>query len=326
MIELLRDHGFDPPTIPEYMTWTSSALKTFRECPRKFYWKYLWRLRSTRPTAAFQMGNAVHSALEWWYTSNTAIPEIVSDAQQVFADEIASAAWFDQNERDKAEKNLQIFRGLMWAYANHYEDDRRRKTKYMGEKQFLIDCGDWDYTGSIDITAIPTDGRPYIIEHKTAGRMDQLYFERLQLDTQTRGYMAGARDGLEIDVGHIEYNVLLKTKIRRRQSESQDEFNVRVFNTYMGEPKKHFARVPLRFTDGDIESFYHEVDSTHAMFEAIANQFDDPLDPRAWGINDHACNNYFRLCGYHGMCTTGLDAITRMGIEQVEHMHMELVE
>lgn len=323
MIQLLRDHGFKDPVVPERMVWTASALRTFRSCPRKFYWKYIMRIRPRKRSAGLVIGSHFHHALAEWYTKRRSSMAKISAkhvraAQQEFAE---GMAWFDQSDYDKGMQQVNMLQGMLLAYGDAYHDDRTEwhLDPKLVECKFAVDLGDYDYAGEIDIAH---DG--FIVEHKTTGMLDERYVARLSLDTQVRGYILGATVGLGLDVHHVTYNVVAKCKLRMKKTENGRQFDERVLEEYRSNPAKYLFRDDLMFNKGDVEAMVDEMDATHAAFEAMATRYDDPTDPRAWGINDHACTQYFSLCSYHANCSVGLDRMSANAFEQAEVMHTEL--
>lgn len=83
---------------------TTSSMKTFRSCPRKYYYRYELGYRPLAVTDALRFGTLFHKGLEvWWQTV---------DLEQAFA---AMAGEADAFERIKAEE---LLRGYHVRWAN----------------------------------------------------------------------------------------------------------------------------------------------------------------------------------------------------------------
>ena len=327
--KLVGDHNFDGPILPKKMIWTASSIKQFRQCPRKFYWKYIMRLRQRFSGTPLIIGTAFHECLAKWYSSTkNSMDKLVVPALAKLNQYIAeNSEFYDDEEQQNLRAAVASFHGMLTGYAAVNAKDRKtwKFDRLFGtEHEFIIDCGDFYYAGSID--GLPTiKGKQWVLEHKTASTISDSYIQRVQLDTQSRGYMFAvmAITGKK-PVGTI-YNVTAKCKLRRKSDESWAQFNQRIFDAYMNEPEKYFWRDYIQFTADDLMNFATEIYQTHRMFRLVAETMGG-TDPKVWPINDHHCNEYFKMCEFHGLCTTGLDHGTAMQLEQLEKMHAELGE
>lgn len=351
--------------IPARMQWTASSVRMFRSCPRKFFWKYILRLRPHADAGKdvnLVIGGAFHHCLAKWYTHRrSAMKKIVAPFQRRLDSLLANNALQcrDQKDYDKIETTVNTFTGMMLGYEHAYHRDRERWSipRDCVEKVFVADCGDFDYTGKIDI--VPSlDTLEFIVEHKSASRVaaNEAYLDRLTLDIQVRGYIFGARKGLGIPaVNEVLYDVVMKSMLRRKSNESQDTFNQRIVDDYTSRQQHYFHREPLRFPRAAINEFELELRQVHADYQRIVwpissrlaqrklshkrdfikmladagmmpakELAENPSDPRAWRPDDSTCNDYFRLCEYYPCCTDGLTQSVSRSFTIGEHMHEEL--
>ncbi len=343
--QLMLQNPFGPFAVPKRMIWTSSSIKMFRKCRRKWFWRYIMRLGPKYRDKNLMIGGAFHNCLGEWYKGKRAdMKKIAARYTKQLKDEAErTAAYFDEEELEKLHSAIETFHGMMIGYSQCYEGDRAAWSidRASIEAEFLLDMGEFDYAGKIDLAA----GRPgskgrFLVEHKTASSIRDSYADRLPLDTQIRGYTVGAVKGLKIEgVDRVLYDVVQKCKLRRKSNETADDFNARVATAYMSEPDKYFYREELTFSKDDLNAFEHEVRQTHQEFKFIVGEgmkepaalkallgmtHADPKDPRTWTPNDGACDDYFRTCEYFGLCTQGLDRGTGTGYEQRDSLHEEL--
>lgn len=327
----LNVHGVfkGSPEVPEKMIWTASSIKQLRQCPRKFYWKYITRLRQKFGGSALQVGTAFHKCLAEWYRSNGKIK--MEKIAAPVAKELGSflkthGDFFDNEEKEKLESSIATFVGMVVGYAAANDSDRKtlKFDPQIGvEREFLVDCGEFYYAGSID--GLPTvKGKQWLMEHKTASFVNEHYISRLALDTQSRGYMFAVK-ALTGKLPHgVIYNVTQKCKLRRKCDEKAEDFNRRVAEAYMSEPDKYFYREYIDFDADDIAAFCIELVQTHRHFMLMAGS-QRPLDPRSWTIDDSQCNAWFKTCEYHGLCTGGGVSIeSSLHLTQADKLHAEL--
>lgn len=312
---------FNPPIVPERMTWTASSLRTFRRDKRKFFWKYMMRLTPVYRDKHLMIGSAFHECIAKWYRSKrVSIDLIVAGVIKSLIEELEkNVKYYDQDEYDEILTSIEAIGGMVLGYVQHYAEDKRDWTIRPDrvEVTMIQDMGPCDYAGQADL--ILDDG---LVEHKTAGMLSSAYFERLPLDTQVRGYLWLVNKEFSTNHKRVTYNVVRKPKLRRKGGESVDEFSKRVCQDFLDRPEFYFHREPLHFVKSDIEAFRRDVLLTDLEYQAIRKRggFEDP---KAWAANDSECNAYFRLCPYFSGCLSGLSGLTPF-VTQGESMHSEL--
>lgn len=325
----------DGPRLPEPFgdlekwSWTQSAVKQFRRCKRKFYWKYILGLKPKTTTAALWIGTIFHQVVAKWYAQKRS--NMISLAQKevgaMEAELQETMSFYDQSELDKIQAAMATFVGMCEGYARVHGEDRKKYTmrRELIEKQFKIDMGDFFFEGSIDQMWYTKAKKPVrcMVERKTASTVTESYIERLALDTQTRGYLYAAKK-IGLPCSRVIYDVTKKCKLRRKSNEAQEDYEARIITDYEENPDKYFIRENLRFSQADLNAFELELRQVHSEFMHILESADDPRDPRAWGIDDQECNAFFRICNYQCLCLRGLDQGASAGFVQSESMHVEL--
>jgi hypothetical protein len=345
--QLIFDHPFPPVTIPERMTWTASSIKLFRSCRRKWFWKYIMRLRPHYRSRHLIIGSAFHHCLGEWYKGRRAsMAQISAPYVAKMQDEVdKNVAYYDQEELDKIDGLLHTFTGMVMGYERVYTGDKKhwRIVPNSVECKFTVDMGDFDYAGKIDLCTEDRRTKLYHqVEHKTASKIPSSYVERLNLDTQVRGYVFGANKFLGLPIHRVVYDVVRKCQLRKKSGEEQEEFTQRIADDYATRPEHYFFREDLMFDKAAIDAFEYEVRQTHDEYEDIVHPLKnrpitqklvesvfgdkDPLNPRSWNPNDSQCTAYFQLCPYHVLCTGGLDHGTAKLFEQGDDLNEELAD
>lgn len=327
---LIQTEYFGEVVIPERMAWTSSSLKLFRRCKRKFFWKYIFGLRPKTPAWALTLGSAFHESLGHWYGSRRSDMEpIATKYLKKYLDPIISSPDIvSQEDYDKIIATYHTFVGMLIGYARVYHQDRQlwHIDRSNVELQFHVDMGEFDFRGKIDLVAHCDEFGWFIVEHKTASKLGSGYIERLPLDTQNRGYLFGAMH-LGFHPNTIMYDVVRKCQLRRKKGETADQFNERISLDYEARPSNYFFREPLKFSSQDIDAFEFEVHQTHAEYKAIVRgDFGDPRDPRSWLPTDTTCDEFFKKCEMLEACTNGLGDEAQFRFSKSDVMHAELDE
>lgn len=316
--------------------WTSSALRLFRRCKRKFYWKYILRLTPRTTPAALQVGTLFHESIAKWY-AGWPMKRIAKELIDPSIDRITEEEdLYGAEEFDKLEQSMRILKGMLTGYTTHYASDLKRWKidSRLVEVPFAVHFPglNFIYKGKVDgIVKTISTGKHSVIEHKTARTIDEGYIGRLPVDTQVRSYILGATEGVNLVAksppNEVIYDVVKKTQIRKKAGESWNEFDERVKDTYLNDPSQMFYRESLKFSPTDIEIFKQELFSTHEDLMKILNSRDPyPGDPRAWGINDGECHSFFKPCTFISACTNCLNADNALAFRQRDTMHAELDE
>ena len=309
------------PIIPERMIWTASSVRLFRRCKRKFFWKYIMRLSERVRGSHLMIGSAFHEAVATWYRAKRVSPERIAESlvNSMRQELLTNGDYFDQSEYDDIEVAIAAFDGMFLSYTQQYEKDKKswKINPDKVEYTFLVSLDDFDYAGQQDLLT-----RDFVVEHKTSSNPGTAYFERLPLDTQCRGYVYAAQKEGHDNINSVLYNVIRKTKLKQRQTESHQQFMERVMQDYADRPQHYYTRVVLKFSKRDIRNFEAELRQTHAEYSAILSSgaFNNP---RAWLPNDSECNSFFKLCPYFFACLTGLKG-GRQWLVRRESLHEEL--
>lgn len=326
---LIRDKECVPTLqVPDRMIWTASSLKCFRKCKRKFFWKYIARISPAHYSAPLLIGKAFHGGLAEWYFYKRAMMERIAATYQKEANRLAlkGEGYYDQDDYDKMMTGIATLIGMLQGYGEIYEKERSEWVipKKNIEARFNVNCGDFDYQGSVD--CVPRIGKNWtVVEHKTASKLHDTYLMRIQQDTQVRGYCFGAIHGLKLPVKHVMYDVVKKCKLRRRSGESSRQFDERIMLDYMSRPDFYFMREDLVINGRDLAMFERDLFNTHDEFEWLINNFDG-TNPDNWCANDGACYEYFRNCDYMPLCLSGIGLDNAALYNHRSSLHQELEE
>ncbi len=322
-------------TIPERMVWTQSALRLYRNCKRRFCWKYLFRLDPKYTSHFLILGTAFHECLgEWYKGKHSQMDAIALKRVQLLQKEAQEQhEFYGEDEWLKLQAAIAMFQGMMAGYSQMYAADRNNWVidRNMIERQFMVNCGEFDYSGKIDLSARLKQRKKaqpkFIVEHKTASDINEAYINRIALDTQCRAYVWGSIHGCGEDIRTVVYDVVRKSKLRLKQKETATEFCERISDDYLSRPGFYFYREPLIVSKSDLDAFEFEMRQTHKDYELwCSGEFGDPLDPRTWGINDDYCTAYHRTCEYFQLCAGSLDRGTATFYDQRETLHRELAD
>ena len=219
--------------------FSHSRINTFKTCPMLFKYKYIDKLvplgADTKPLS---MGKAFHVGIE--NCSSQAALDYMNNDEYFMSQE---------NENDKV-----IVLAMVDAFLKKFPEAKTwEHEKYMTGK--MIE--DNDFQLYIDGLEKHGDGY-YIIELKTAARVDQTYIDKLDFNDQiSRYYYMAEQNGYKI-LG-VKYYVVKKPLLRQKQSESIEQFRQRLVDKIMEEDSIYYTlieRTPEQIEDCIKDTIY----------------------------------------------------------------------
>lgn len=319
-----------PPSYRRLPVVTTSALKTFRRCPRKYYIEYILLKRPAETPGELSFGVAVHKGLErFWGLRKQGVDP--NDAGQAASAE-ACHSLTDPYAQARATAMLAGYAAL-WP-ADRYEVVGVEVELYAplvnpetGRPSVTYQLG-----GKLDVIVADRDAGDalQVVEHKTSSEditHGSDYWRRLRIDTQVSTYLALAQaNALEVEA--VLYDVLKKpgqvpykatpddkkkyvvdkqTKAarldarQREHDEDPEAYYERVASAFAAEPEKHYARQLVVRLEADAREAAYDVWATakHVRECELTNQ---------WPRNADGCLMWGRVCPFFDVCS-GVDSI-----------------
>ncbi len=322
---------------------TYSALNTYRNCPRKYKLRYMDHLRPREKADTLAFGSTIHRALELWHGQADNPNRLLKiydllDAEYVAreADIEVRAAWTQA-------------RAMITGYASRYPQEEFTVLELEKEFQGEIRNPATGATSKTFTIAGKVDGivrigqELYLLEHKTASAIDGAYLDKLWCDTQIALYTHYLRE-LGYPIVGVIYNVLLKTRLKQRQGESEAEYQARKAalaaknssgkSTAKRQEPETDAEFMARLADWHAkpEAFHREkIYLTQDRLDMVAEEVWDVtqqyLDARrrdSYLLNTSFCFNWSRPCEYLPYCQSGFNANVRDNLFDVVAPHEEL--
>lgn len=177
--------------------YTTSRIRTWRECPRKHGFRYeLGALAPSTPAMAF--GTDGHGVLEAWYR-----------AWMAGADRIA-AAFAAIDSADISDIDRAKLRVLAAAYDARWGSEPWKVLAVEAEFRYWL--GDVEMGGKLDALVEHLEtGAVYVVEHKFTSAdfsPGSPYWVKLELDTQISVYHDGASTAFDVEIAGCVYDVL----------------------------------------------------------------------------------------------------------------------
>lgn len=198
--------------------WDFTAVDTFQTCRKKYYWRMVRHLESKKVSAPLLFGNAMHSALDVYYTDG--LEKAIVRFRETFVD-------IEGEEKRTVENGIKALEWYAKVYAN---EPFTVLTK--PEVGFVITIGDILWGGRMDLP-VEWDGQLWIMEHKTTSRLDANFFKQFQLDKQITSYVIGAEEYLGRTCAGCLVNAIEPWKELKRPTAASKR------------PEDHFVRDPI---------------------------------------------------------------------------------
>jgi ATP-dependent helicase/DNAse subunit B len=286
---------------------TNSEIGTFTRCRYKWYLAYVMKLTPKKTPHYLEDGSVFHNALENLYE------EYIKGHEKLTQDIV-----------DDYNKRMIIIQGMASGYKEVYGDEYAMEWDLVeAEREFCIPLGDDIFIMGKKDKRIrkSSDGKIYIVEHKTAGQINSSYINKLPRDQQTLTYTwADSKENPDEPSVGVIYDVVKKPTIRQKVKETREEYLHRLEKLYTEQPEKHFYRETLRYNADHLKKFEKNL---KVVTKHMRTCEEDPKNNayRSW---PSACDD-FGGCPFKEICNKRSTKGAHMKAFDVrDHKHQEL--
>ena len=300
---------------------TNSARSTFLSCPQKYQYSYVYGLAPRKPSIPFLVGGLFHNELDLMYSSGDLDVEAMKDRVGEACEEACKFPGMRADDSDKIWMQQAIVCGMVKGYKQLYlKKDLETYKIIETEGSFNADLSDgWTYHGKKDMVVLrKKDSKLFLMEHKTAGRIDAGYVAKLPMDNQILGYGWAQRRQFGKKFDGVVYNVTKKPQIRQKQTESLQQFMRRVEDDYYLNPGAYFYREVLTFGDADLDRFGKEL-------VRFVKNIDRAQEENDFYQNAGHCTA-MGVCPFMRLCLEGVNKETLLHFRVKNRAHEELAE
>ena len=207
---------------PRPFVVNQSHMKVFLLCQRKYGWYRIQGLEPVGRRSAPEIGTAVHAGLAVLHAENGTLEAALQTAQAKLAERAGPSSAFEDKDLDEA---AAIVQRLLPAYATFWGAREEMWAPIDAEIQFLVEVGTNTgifLRGRADNLSTMMNGI-YLVDYKTAAKMDPRDLLKYELDLQLTAYIYGiskqltadslATGGEPIVVQGAIIDVLVKTQV-----------------------------------------------------------------------------------------------------------------
>jgi hypothetical protein len=279
-----------------------SEMTTFRRCPREWHWRYRERLEPLIPAEALVRGRKVHEALaHWWNRAHSSPPRLLDLEGEMGAAD----------------------RAMLRGYSAFYADGPTLSAVQV-EQPFRVELEGVSVVGEVDaIGEKPNNERAQVIvEHKTTSSdiaPGSSYWRSVVTTAMQPSIYLLAFPGATVLWDALRKPALrkLEANSKRKEPETDAEYEARCVEAMAAEPEKYFQRcVVVRLEQEQLATIEDIAATAEAMGRA------PPMPAR----NPDACHSFGRACDFFGMCWEGR-SVANSGdtLQRVEAHHTEIV-
>lgn len=261
---------------PAANSLSNSEKRTFTTCRRKWFWQYERKYAPMATPTPFLVGTAIHRLLESFYSKGKAPDEVeIKETIDAVFDPVTKGEdcrFLDTDQLQDVEKQRVMTQGMAHAYFKVYADDLKKWEVLQVEKEgrWQVAKG-WDMYFTVDMLVRERkSGKVFVVEHKTTAAIDHNYVARLSLDDQVSTYIVGSEKAWSIKPEGVIYNVIMKPRIRQKQTETEEQYLERVMALYVEQPQEYLFRCQLLAADRDLEQFEKELGQFTGELERAA--------------------------------------------------------
>lgn len=274
---------------------TYSRIKARKNCPMAEHLRYTKQLVSKFRKPSLDIGTAVHKGLETGSIEKALKTFVKPDVYPT-----------TQAEADQLETNRALVTAMLTGYLARYEPFDSEKTQ--NEIKFDIPIinpktkatsKSFTFQGKVDALTI-IDGQYWLVEYKTSGKVDNNYFERLEIDDQITSYIYALQRTMNIKIAGVIYRVIKKPGIKQTQKETLAQYHERLLKDYQERPDFYYFESKFYRSQEDLAKF--ENDLWYFTQQLLYEKRQD-INTR----NASRCMD-FGTCTYFPICTNQVDA------------------
>jgi hypothetical protein len=292
---------------------------TFRNCRKKYWWRYVRQLVRREKDRHMWLGGRIHECLVSFYQGH-GWEEIETVLNQAYP-----ARGGNPDERAQ----WHLGRAMMRAYVARYSQEPFKpialEQQFSGEivnPETGVASRSFTLDGKVDMLA-EREGELWIVEHKTAATIDGTYIERLWTDFQISLYSKFIEESMGRPVAGVLYNILGKAGLEQGRGETEEQYQIRkaeleaksktgkpsTAKRRIAESDEDFeARLAAKYTDAGMlhrEAIFISRDRIRMLETQLWELTQTMLDARRrdmWYQNEDQCFWYRRQCEYFPLC------------------------
>ena len=297
------------------MIITHSSLSCFQQCRQKFKFRYIEGICPVTKSNALEFGSQMHLVLQHLFECIEA-QQTKGDTQYEPKESVIDRLCQMVEIADMEAIDRAKLKGLIIGYVNKwYESDCQEYEIVDVEREFTCEVDRFyhhRFVGKADgIVKRKSDGKYFILEHKTAAVVDNDYIAQKQIDSQTMTYAFFLSKSMGIEISGAIHDILTKQKIRLKKGETEEQFCQRLIDDVA---EDNFTRIFVEFGKQELADFVIELN--HAT--------DDLCHCDSYYKCTGQCIGRYGACEYLPLCQNKCDLSGLEELYDVRKPHEEI--
>lgn len=297
------------------MIITHSSLECFKQCRQKYFHRYMAGIYPVTKSNALEFGSQMHLILQHLFECIEAQQtngDTEYEPKESVIDRLCQMVEIaDMEAIDRAK-----LKGLIIGYVNKwYEYDCQEYEVIDVEREFSCEVDRFyhhRFVGKADgIVKRKSDGKYFILEHKTAAIVDDDYIVQKQIDSQTMTYAVFLSESMGIQISGAIHDIITKQKIRLKKGETEEQFCKRLIDDVT---EDNFTRIVVEFDKQELADFVIELN--HAT--------DDLCHCDSYYKCTGQCIGRYGACEYLPLCRNKCDLCGLEELYDVRKPHEEI--
>lgn len=300
------------------MIITHSSLECFKQCRQKYFHRYMAGIYPVQKSNALEFGSQMHLILQHLFECIEA-QQIKGDSEYEPKESVIDrlCQMIDIAEMEATDRAK--LKGLIIGYVNKYYDSDCLEYEVVDvEHEFSFRMTNYQnpytptFVGKVDgIVKRKSDGKYFILEHKTAAVVDDDYIAQKQIDSQTMTYACFIRETMGIKVSGAIHDIITKQKIRLKKGETEEQFCQRLIDDVTDD---NFNRIIVEFDESEMIGFVSELD----------NAIEDVVFCDKYYKCTGQCIGRYGACEYLPLCRNKCDLSGLEELYEVRKPHEEI--
>lgn len=242
------------------MIITYSSLECFKQCRQKYFHRYMAGIYPVQKSSALEFGSQMHLILQHLFECIES-QQTKGDADYEPKESVIDRLCQMIEIADMKATERAMLKGLIIGYVNKYYDQDCQEYEIIDvEREFSCEIDRFyhhRFVGKADgIVKRKSDGKYFILEHKTASIVDNDYIAQKQIDSQTMTYAFFLSKSIGIEISGAIHDILTKQRIRLKKGETEEEFCQRLIDNVTDD---NFTRIVIEFDKQELADFVIEL-------------------------------------------------------------------
>lgn len=264
---------------------SSSSLSDAQMCRKKFYYSHILGYRPKKVSRSLSIGKVIHECFDMHSRGEQ---DIIKHIEQSYNMPVSDL----EVERQLVDKYTVL--GMWVNYPHATVDFKTVKSEF----EFMVPLDGLrgvTLRGRVD-GVVQHNGKLWIREFKTTSWDMAEYERKASVSSQGAAYIYGVSKYLGVEISGIIYDILKKPRLRKRVSDTSQDFADRIYQDYKDRPEFYF---PPRYMSYRSSKEIAEFEKDTVV---LTKDLRRRIKHKDWYRNTDSCYAFKSECPYKTIC------------------------